>query len=185
MRTGSTGEIEALRKLLVGNRLLVRPFIKKDISDTYLGWLLDPEVVRFSNQRFKVHTRESCQDYLSSFSGTKNHFLAINDRRSGSILGTMTVYFNVSHGTADIGIMIGERKIWGLGIGSEAFSLILSVLHDSGQVRKATAGTISINHSMVRICEKSGMHLEATRVGHELIDGVPTDINYYAKFFYG
>jgi ribosomal-protein-alanine N-acetyltransferase len=185
MSASSVVKIHALRQLLIGDRVLVRPFTKMDISDIYLGWLLDPEVVRFSNQRFRTHTRKSCQDYLFSFSDTPDHFLAICERGTNAILGTMTVYHNIPHGTADIGIMIGERKVWGLGVGTEAFSLVLSALQYSGKVRKVTAGAVSINRGMLRIFEKSGLHHEATRVAQELIDGEPVDVAYYAKFFYG
>lgn len=184
MTAGSSREIHALSKLLTGDRVLVRPFTKNDISDVYLDWLLDPEVVRFSNQRFKAHSLESCQDYLFSFSDTANHFLAICDLKTNIILGTITVYQSELHGTADIGIMIGDRKVWGLGFGTEAFCLVLSALQDSGQVRKVTAGTLAINSAMKRICEKSGMCHEATRVAQELVNGKPVDVIYYAKFFH-
>jgi RimJ/RimL family protein N-acetyltransferase len=45
---------------LITRRLRLRPFQAADINDTYLGWLNDPEVTRFSNQRFHQHTAESC-----------------------------------------------------------------------------------------------------------------------------
>jgi len=182
MSTGQAHDIQALRGPLAGDRVLVRPFTGVDISEAYLGWLRDPEVVRFSSQRLRVHTPESCQAYLASFMDGTNHFLAICDRTSGTTLGTLTVYRCVPHGTADIGIMIGERKVWGRGIGAEAFCLVLSALKDSGAIRKITAGTLAVNQGMVRIMEKGGMRHEATRQAQELLDGAPVDVLYYALF---
>jgi len=182
MSIGQALDIQALRDPLAGERVLVRPFTYGDISEAYLGWLRDPEVVRFSSQRFRVHTLETCQAYQASFKDSANHFLAICDRTSGAILGTLTVYRSVPHGTADIGIMVGERKVWGQGIGAEAFCLVLSALKASGAIRKITAGTLAINRGMVRIMEKAGMRHEATRQAQELLEEVPVDVVYYATF---
>jgi RimJ/RimL family protein N-acetyltransferase len=88
----------------------------------------------------------------------------------------------VPHGTADIGIMVGERLVWGQGIGAEAFCLVLSALKASRVIRKVTAGTLAANKGMVRIMEKAGMQHEATRWAHELLDGAPADVVYYATF---
>lgn len=88
--------------------------------------------------------------------------------RYGNVMGsrgTLTVYCSAPHGTADIGIMIGERNVWGKGIGAEAFCLVLSALKASGAIRKVTAGTLAVNQGMVRIMEKAGMRHEATRLG--------------------
>jgi RimJ/RimL family protein N-acetyltransferase len=96
----------------------------------------------------------------------------------------MTIYRSVIHGTADIGIMVGERKVWGQGIGVKAFCLVLSALEASRLIRKVTAGTLSVNRGMVRILEKANMKHEATRYAQELVDGMPVDIVYYSKFFH-
>lgn len=182
MSTMAAPDIPALRGPLASGRVSVRPFTVEDISASYLGWLQDPEVVRYSNQRFRTHTAESCQAYLASFIGSANHFLAICDRETGAMLGTTTVYRSLPHGTADIGIMVGERRVWGQGIGADAFGVVLSALQASGVIRKVTAGTLSVNRGMVRIMEKAGMQHEATRHAQELVDGAPVDVVYYAKF---
>lgn len=182
MNTDQEQDLLALRGHLASTRVLVRPFTAGDISESYLAWLREPVVVRFSNQRFRIHTLESCEAYLASFKDTANHFLAICDQKSGAMLGTMTVYCSVPHGTADIGIMVGESRFWGQGIGAEAWCLVMSSLKASGMIRKITAGTLAMNQGMVRIMEKAGMRHEATRQAQELLDGVPVDVIYYATF---
>jgi ribosomal-protein-alanine N-acetyltransferase len=182
MSSGQAPDIQVLRAPLAGERVLVRPFTAGDVSEAYLGWLRDPEVVRFSSQRFRVHTLETCYAYQASFNDSADHFLAICDRQSGSMLGTLTVYRSIPHGTADIGIMVGQRQVWGQGFGAEAFCLVLSALKFSGVIRKVTAGTLAVNRGMVRIMEKAGMQHEATRHAQELLDGVPVDVVYHAIF---
>lgn len=163
-------------------RLLLRSFREEDITPEYISWLCDPNVVRFSNQRFLSHDRESALRYLQSFQGTANDFLSIEMLEDGWRVGTMTVYRNAHHGTCDIGIMVGDRGVWGSGIGGEAWcATVGQVIREPG-VRKVTGGTLRPNLAMVRIFERSGMHLEAVRAGQELLNGEPVDVLLYARF---
>jgi [ribosomal protein S5]-alanine N-acetyltransferase len=163
-------------------RLQLRPFRPGDITAAYLGWLNDPEVTRFSNQRFRRHTAESCSAYLASFAGSDNSFLLIEHRQDQHPIGTATVYRNTHHGTADIGLMVGERQCWGQGYGCEAWQALLKALLAEPGIRKVTGGAARPNLAMVRIMEQSGMRQEAVRARQEVHDGQPTDILYYSSF---
>lgn len=164
---------------LQGSRVLVRPFSDRDLSEAYVSWLNDPEIVRYSNQRFLTHDINSVSNYFKSFSGSPNAFLAIEDAQSRQHVGTMTVYVQPYHHTADVGILLGKR---GKGYGTEAWCLIIDWLLNTCRVRKVTAGTLACNLGMVRLMEQAGMQHEATRTGQELVDGEPQDIVYFAKF---
>ena len=163
-------------------RLRLRPFQPDDITAAYLGWLNDPEVTRFSNQRFRQHTAESSAAYLASFVDTANSFLLIEQSSEGRPIGTATVYRSPQHGTADMGLMVGERRCWGQGYGREAWQAVLEALLAEAGMRKVTGGTARPNQAMVRIMEQSGMELEAVRARQELIEGQPVDLLYYARF---
>lgn len=167
---------------LVGKQVMLRPFRAEDISTDYLGWLADPEVVRFSNQRFRTHTRESALDYLNSFAGSGNLFFGIWLAGPQRLVGTITAYCSQPHQTADIGLLIGDRGYWGKGIGLDAWSTLLDYLLNVCRLRKVTGGTLRSNVGMVKIMERSGMQLEAVRAQQELVDQVPQDALYYAKF---
>ena len=167
---------------LISSRLRLRPFRLADIGSTYLGWLNDPEVTRFSNQRFRDHTSQSCSAYLQSFVKTSNSFLLIEELDGTRPIGTATVYRKTYHGTADIGLMIGNKLCWGSGYGFEAWQAILEALLTDPGIRKVTGGTVRSNLAMLRIMEKSGMELEAVHSAQELIDGQPVDLLYFARF---
>ena len=57
-------------KRVDGSEIYLLPFENSDITSEYISWLNDPEVVRFSNQRFIRHTIKSSQIYLKSFKNT-------------------------------------------------------------------------------------------------------------------
>lgn len=164
----------------VGN-LSLRIFEETDITDQYISWLNDPEVVRYSNQRFLEHDKESCQIYFDSMKSASALFILIEHDLEGSV-GTMSIHVNTNHSTADIGILIGQRSIWGKGVGQGAWKAVLRLLEDSGYIRKITAGTLSCNEGMKRLALRSGMIEEGRRRKQEIVDGEACDIIYFCRF---
>ena len=171
--------------LLHGSRVLLRPFSADDITPAYLGWLHDAEVLRYSNQRFVEHSADSCRRYVDSFRGTANVLLSARLRDSDQAIGTLTAYRAPQHGTADIGILMGERSVWGRGFGVEAFGLLGNWLLAQPGLRKITAGTLACNEAMVRVALRNGMHQEAVRRAQEVVAGQPVDMLYFARFASG
>lgn len=167
---------------LTSARLVLAPFNAGDISSRYVGWLNDPEVVRYSNQRFRRHDLKSSEAYLRSFEGGPNQFWSIRMAADGVMIGTMTAYIALQHGTADIGLLVGERSVWNQGYGYEAWQRLMDYLLGEQMLRKITAGATSGNAGMIRIMERAGMHHEATRRQQEIVSGEPQDIVYFAKF---
>ena len=167
---------------LRGKAIELKPFLVADINDSYIGWLNDQNVVKYSNQRFFVHNMESCLRYQASFKNTDNLFMVIRRLSDGKMIGTITAYVSKHHCTADVGILIGDKAVWGMGYGLDAWITFTNWLLDRSDIRKLTAGTLACNFGMIKLMERSGMVLEATRKAQELIEGQPTDILYYAKF---
>jgi ribosomal-protein-alanine N-acetyltransferase len=168
--------------VIAGERLCLCPFTESDITADYIRWLNDPEVVRFSNQRFRRHDEKSCLAYLRTFADSDNLFLAVHLADDKRLIGTMTAYVSSHHGTADMGLLIGECGLWGQGFGLEAWTLLLNHLLQVRRLRKITAGTLRCNLGMTRIMERSGMRMEAVRSQQELVDGETQDVLHFAKF---
>lgn len=164
--------------VLPGEKVTLHAFTEADINADYIGWLNDRELMKYSNQRFRNHSERSCRDYLATFAGTRNLFMAI--RHQGRLVGTMTVYRAPLHGTADIGLLVGAGG-QGQGWGRDAWAAMLEYLLQSG-TRKVTGGTLRCNTAMVRIMQGCGMEADGVRAGQELVDGQPQDILYFARF---
>ena len=167
---------------LAGKKVHLRRFGPEDLTAAYIGWLNDPKVTRFSNQRFRAHTVACCEAYRASFDESPHLFLSVRDAATGAAIGTMTAYANPHHETCDVGIIIGARDYWGGGYGQDAWNALIRWLISEGGVRKLTAGCLAANRAMITLMERSGMAREAVRVGQELLDGEPCDIVHYAKF---
>jgi RimJ/RimL family protein N-acetyltransferase len=163
---------------LLGEVVELRSFTQEHLTESYLGWLRDPQLMRYSNQRFRTHTMDTCRAYLDSFVGTNNLFMAIH--HEDEFVGTITAYRSSEHGTANVGLLIGAGA-QGKGLGKDAWATLLAHLLSTG-TRKVTGGTLRINVAMVRIMQSCGMKPDGIRVGQELVDGVAHDILHFAKF---
>jgi RimJ/RimL family protein N-acetyltransferase len=161
---------------LRGKLVTLKPFDERDITPAYVGWLNDPALMKYSNQRFFSHSLISCASYLNSFKGGNNIFLAIYHETK--MVGTMTAHVSAVHRTADIGLLVGTP---GEGFGKDAWSTLMAHLFRL-DARKVSGGTLRCNAPMVRIMTGCGMQADGIRIAHELIDGEAVDILHFAKF---
>jgi len=167
---------------LSGERLSLHLFTQADITADYIGWLNNPQLVKYSNQRFIEHSHSSSQAYLDSISAADALFLSIKDHHTLEAIGTMSCYFNRHHQCADMGILIGNAHYRGQGIGQEAWILLQRTLIETVSVRKVTAGTLACNQSMLKIMKKSGMVEDGIRRQQEIVGGEAFDILHFAAF---
>jgi ribosomal-protein-alanine N-acetyltransferase len=161
-------------------RLRIESFTSEYLTEKYVSWLTDSEVVRFSEQRHARHTLESCRSYWSSFSGTPNFLWALvaKDPAIGHF-GNITSYVDQSRLSADIGILIGEKRVWNKGYGREAWIAVCQYLFEEQGICQITAGTLEVNKSMIGIMNAIGMIPDPTRSGKSLYEGENVEF-YYA-----
>jgi len=160
----------------VGQKVRLVPFTVAHITSEYLSWLNNKHLMRFSRQRLHTHTTESSLAYLATFSGSLNHFWAVEQLDNGLHIGTMTAYVDPLHQTADLGIMIGPASAAGAGYGKAAWGLAMAHGFDTLNLRKITGGTAARNEGMVRIFQHWKMIQEGTQRQQELLDDGPVDI---------
>jgi len=128
-----------------------------DITSQLVDWLTDPEVVTYSQQRFRQHSIDTCLAYLDSFTGTKNLYLKIVLAPKSEFIGTLSAYFDENNASVDIGILIGDRSVWGKGIGYAAWRVLMNHLLDMPNVEMVTGGCDIRNFGMLSLFKKLGM----------------------------
>jgi [ribosomal protein S5]-alanine N-acetyltransferase len=167
-----------IAQVMIGTpRLRIVPFGERHLTADYVGWLNDRELMRFSEQRLRDHTAESCRTYWQSFEGTPHHFVAI-ERKQGdpAYIGTATVYVDSQFDTANIGILIGDRSAQGQGLGSEVWTGLMYFAFERLGVRKVEAGALAVNERMMRVFEKVGMRRDGQRLRPVLWEGRWVDV---------
>lgn len=153
-------------------QIRVVSFQEKHLTLTYVNWLNDPEVVRFSEQRHQTHTLESCTQYFNQQQEGENLFLAIEalEDTSQNHLGNIGVAIDKVNRYADISILIGEKNYWGKGIAFEAIKGMIIYLREKENINQITCGTMSCNIGMIKVMEKLGMKPKTTIPNRFLID---------------
>lgn len=163
-------------------RLFIHPYSDVFITEDYVSWLNDPEVVQYSENRYREFTLEGCRDFAKSFESSPHHLWAIVLTESNQHIGNINAYIDTNNQLADVGIMIGKRSCWGGGYGLEAWQEVCRWLLTEGGIRKVTAGTLDTNIGMKKIMEKAGMIPDGRRKRHYINDGAEVDIVYGALF---
>ena len=139
-------------------------------------WLNDPEVVRYSEQR---HRKHDCEDQLNYIDNGADIFREIH--AGDQFIGTISAYIDRPNSVADVGILIGDKSVWGQGYGTEAWIAFCDhlFLH---KIRKIEAGAMNLNKGMIAIFQKYRMHFEGYRNSHFIVDKEPVHMVLWGKF---
>ena len=171
--------------MIVREHVRLAPFdLQRHLTPTYVRWLNDPKVVRFSEQRHRHHTSESCKNYFETMRTGGHHFWAIEriDASSPRHIGNLSATMDRANAVADLAIMIGDRGAWRHGFGRAVWTAACEWLLGPGGMRKVCAGTMADNRTMLALFKSTGMTIEATRKAHFMLDGRPVDAVYAAAF---
>lgn len=156
------------------------PFAPHHLTPRYVGWLNDPNVVKYSEQRHRTHSIESCSTYVASFRDGPNRLWAIETATYGHV-GNIAATVDMPNRVADLAIMVGEQRVQGKGAGTAAWISAMRQLYEEFGIRKITAGTMAENQAMLAIFSKSGMEIEGCRKAQFILDGRPVDLILAAK----
>ena len=166
----STG-IHTFKPLNLGD-LYISIFSEELLTERYVSWLNDSEVMRYSEQRHKKHTLHSCSDYLASMRSADRLFLSIEvDVGKPCHIGNISVSMDIPNNSADLSIMIGDKEMWGKGFASIAWIAVMEYLLYEAGLRRVTAGTMDVNDSMIRLIKRSGMNIDSVRLRHFIWEG--------------
>ena len=158
---------------LLGERIYLREVRLEDVNDAYYCWMNDPEITRYLESRFCPNSLESLREYVSNKAADRNSvFLAISlqgeDRHIGNIkLGPI----DWIHRFADIGVVIGEKHLWGKGYASEAIGIVVQYAFEVLNLHKLTAGCYEVQVGSVKAFQKNGFEIEGIRKKHYFCSG--------------
>lgn len=152
--------------VLAGPNYTLAPITDADITDKYLGWLNDPEVNRYLEVRFTPQTRETALAYVRSFYRDEEKYMwTIRPNGRPEPVGSITLaFFNRTHQTAEIGLMIGNRDYWGRGASTEALGLICEFAFERIGLRRLVAGSYAPNRGMNFTFKQLGFRIEGRLV---------------------
>jgi RimJ/RimL family protein N-acetyltransferase len=167
--------------IVVGEKVALGP-LRRDLAPTYARWMNQLEVRR-GLANLGVATPQSQEKWVeenvekSAQSPPETVEFTIYDRSDATAVGTVGL-LNISyvHGTAELGIAIGERR--GQGLGSEATRLALDFAFHVLQLRNVLLETLDWNVAGLTAYERAGFRRIGVRRGAIISRGRPTDVVY-------
>ena len=98
-----------------GNRIILKILSPEDVTQDYVAWMQDEEVVQFMESRGKSYTLEELKGYVKRMNESHNDFLfGIYTNDNNEHIGNIKIgEINLIHKFGNLGLFIGNKKKWG------------------------------------------------------------------------
>lgn len=164
-----------------GQKIYLRPVRLGDATRRYCSWLNDPEVNRYTESRYTRASLSGLKKYISAtLRSPSNFFFAMIDKSTGEHVGNIKIDSTVNpfwdHWVGEIGLIVGEKKCWGKGYGSEAIRLMTQFAFNHLKLHKVTATCLSINKGSAKAFLKAGFKQELVRKSNACYGGKFVDL---------
>ncbi len=140
--------MEQLPVIMRGTKVVLTPACREDVP-AYLRWITDPELNIFLLDYGKVSTLEAeyawYDDVVTKVGGRMVH-MDVRLPEDQKLIGDCSL-FDIDHkeGTAEVGILIGEKDYHSKGYGSEALYLLCRYGFDKLNLHSILLRHLSIN----------------------------------------
>ena len=152
--------------------------IEKRTAPVMAKWMNDPSI-RVTLIRYLPVSTQMEEVWISSLeeNPNKNVVLAITLKERGEHIGNVGLHsINWKNRVATLGIVIGNKKHWGNGIGTEAIKLILQYAFRTLNLRKINSVVVEGNKGSLIIHDRNGFKVEGAHKKEHFIDGEYRDL---------
>ena len=168
--------------MLNGNLAYLRPLSLEDVTDNYITWMNDYEIVKYTESRFMLHTRQSIEEFVSNANNANTHTFAIIAKDSDEHIGNIKLgCINWHHRYGDVGLIIGRKEYFGRGIATECIQLITEYAFTHLSLHKVWCGIYEPNIGSLRAFQKAGWEIYATEPEKCLFEGKYVDCHFLHK----
>ena len=143
----------------------------EQVTQKYVDWYSDNEVVKFSENQHRKFSLEGQINYVASC--LKNPSVDLYGIFDDNLhIGNIALSgINSVHRVAEIIYVVGERTYWGKGVATFAFQEIIKLAKNKYNLHKVIVGTSEQNMSSKRVLEKNNFVLEGRRIDHLYFNG--------------
>lgn len=146
--------------------------LREDDLPRLLAWINDRELVELSAP-FKPVSPEDHRAWIEAIGQRDDLALfAIRERGDGPAVGTCQLRnIDPRHGSADLTIRIGERSLWGRGLGTEAVRALVAHGFNKLGLNRIALHVFADNERAIRAYERAGFVREGLMREHSRIGG--------------
>lgn len=160
---------------IVGATIRLRPLEKRDI-ELKVKWYNDPQVNKtlILNEELELAKSLEWFDKAVCNDSRRDFIIETKDGEPVGLIGLLGI--DRRHGTAECFCVIGEKKFWGKGIGTQAHSLLIQWAFEEWNLHKIWAVVYTNNAAVLKIIEKLGFKVEGTLREEKYIGGKRIDL---------
>ena len=147
---------------MAGSLVYLRPLERADLNERYLGWLNDPEVTKYLETGAFPTTMADLEKFYASVTGSPSEVIfAVVDRGTDEHIGNVKLGpINWVHRRSMFGIMIGDKRFWGKGVGEEVTRLMVEYGFQRLNLHRIGLVVFEEHESAVRCYQNVGFQLE-------------------------
>ncbi len=147
---------------LTASKIYLSPLTKDDISDDYIGWFNDREVCKENSHSTYPNTYSQTLAYIESVEKSKQDIVfAIRWKKNNLHIGNASVQkIDRVNRSAELAIIIGDKKYWSKGVGNEVYGLLLDYGFNTLNLNRISSGQTVTNKGMIKVCIRQGMKRE-------------------------
>ncbi len=161
--------------ILHGEKIILRPLEKKDLSNK-VRWFNDPEINKTLFIDEPLELDKTIKWFVKSKKDDSRIDFAIESRDGEPIGIAGLVKINRVHKTAESYCIIGEKKFWGKGVGTEAHRIMFQWGFETLGLEKIWAEINPENTGIIKVCEKIGFKTEGLLRKDRIVNGKRADV---------
>jgi RimJ/RimL family protein N-acetyltransferase len=168
----TTNEINMNHKIifLKGERINLRLINENDIEQ-FATWINDHDVSQFLSNTLPIDMKKE-KDWIDGLYDSNTKIPFAIETKDSELIGNMSLdSIDYINRTAVTGAMIGNKKFWGKGYGSEAKMLLLDYAFNTLNLRKIISEVIGFNDRSVKYSLKCGYVIEGRQKKHYYKNG--------------
>ena len=134
---------------------LIKKLVSNKEIEKWISWLNDQNITEFSEKRFKKHTITSQKKFLLEKIKEKSSYI-FQIKFKNKFIGVIELSsVNILNKGCEISYMIGEKKMHGKGLGTEAIKICLEFAKYQLNLKIVYAGINSKNIKSERVLKKN------------------------------
>lgn len=143
---------------IIGKKIYLRGLEKEDLTGNYFQWANDSEVTHYMFMGAVPNNIQLLEEEYDKLIRSEHDVVfAIIDKKTDTHIGNAGLYtINWISRSAEYRTIIGEKKFWGKGYGTEATKLVLEYAFDKLNLNKVWLGVNAENTAAVKCYENAG-----------------------------
>jgi RimJ/RimL family protein N-acetyltransferase len=145
--------------------------LERDDLPHFVRWINDPETRRFMNLRYPISMVEEEKWWAGFLERENDHIFAI-ETKDGTYIGNIGLNgIERENRRAQLGIIIGDKRFWGKGYGTDAIRALLDWAFRYLNLNRISLTVFAYNERAIRCYRKAGFQYEGKMRQARYTDG--------------